>query len=118
MLWRNPFWDVERMMEDFWGDKGFPVPTRGVMMPTIDMFKENGNLVVNVDMPGVEKDDIALKLVEDCLCVSAQKKHFKEEKREGFYKSERMWKSYGRTIRLSTNDKDEYPKPLLKNDVE
>jgi HSP20 family protein len=53
-----------------------------------------------MDMPGLSKEDINLRLTEDNLFVSAEKKKIKEKKEEGFYRSERMRKSYCRSTTL------------------
>jgi HSP20 family protein len=100
MMWKNPFWRMEKDVGDFWPGKKFMEPDSDVMMPAADMFREDGSLVIKMDMPGVEKDKINVKLVGDCLCVSANKSKMKEDEGKGYYTSERVWKAYGRTIRL------------------
>lgn len=88
-------WDL---MEDF--ERMMSGRISGTLMPSLDMYRSNGNLVIEIDMPGIEKKDIDLRLTEDSLSVSADRKEKKEEKREGFYRSERSWKSYSRSAAL------------------
>jgi HSP20 family protein len=95
-----PFPDIDRMMEDFW--KVGDLSRNGIRAPAVDMFREDGNLKIEMDMPGVDKEDIIVRLIDNSLCVSARKKEVKEERKEDFYRSERAWRAYGRTIKLPT----------------
>ena len=70
-------------------------------MPLAHLFlylKEN--LVVKVELPGVEKDDVEITLDENALSIEAEKKH--EEVTEGadYYTRERHFGRYSRLIPL------------------
>lgn len=107
MIW-DPFSELERMrdridrMMDEWGGRRFEflAPEVRVRIPPMDIKKKGGNLVIEMDMPGLSKEDINLRLTENRLSVFAEKKKVKEEEKEGFYRSERMKKSYSRSTTL------------------
>jgi HSP20 family protein len=65
--------------------------------PAIEVFQKEGNLVVRAELPGVNKDDVKIQLTDDGLVIQGERKEEHEEKREGFYRSER---SYGQFYRL------------------
>ena len=44
------------------------------VLPPVDMHLENNNLVVIVDIPGFNKDDIKLTIHENILSIKAEKK--------------------------------------------
>ena len=44
------------------------------VLPPIDMYRNEDNLKVIIDIPGFNKDDIKLVLCEDILSIKAQKK--------------------------------------------
>jgi len=44
------------------------------VLPPIDMYRNENNLKVVIDIPGFSKEDIKLTLCEDILSIKAQKK--------------------------------------------
>jgi HSP20 family protein len=66
----------------------------------VDIIKRNGNLVVRADMPGLEPDDIKIKVEDDILTVSGEHEESKEEKDEDFVRRERRYGSFSRSIAL------------------
>lgn len=93
---------IDRMAENVWRS-GMP---RGINMdatmlvPCMDVSEKDGNLLIEMDMPGVSKEDINIKLTEVGLSVQANRKSEKEDKRDDYYRAERTWSSYGRTTSL------------------
>ena len=57
-------------------------------IPTADVFARDGSLVVKIDLPGVDPKDIHVKLLEDDLFVTGERKADKEVKEEGYYRKE------------------------------
>jgi HSP20 family protein len=64
--------------------------------PTIEVKEEKGNLLVTAELPGVKKEDVRVHVNGDALVVEGERKYEKEEKREGYFHTER---SYGRFYR-------------------
>jgi len=48
------------------------------VLPPIDMYRNEDNLKVVIDIPGFNKEDIKLTLCQDILSIKAQKKNEKE----------------------------------------
>lgn len=44
------------------------------VLPPVDMYRNENNLKVVIDIPGFNKEDIKLTLCEDILSIKAQKK--------------------------------------------
>lgn len=70
--------------------------------PQIDLFEKDGNIVVRADLPGVQKDQVQLRLEDDILYVSGERKDERKEEREGYFHSERSYGSFQRAIQLPT----------------
>lgn len=110
--------DMERLFEDF-GGLSFPnffrtdfAPfqmelEKGEWMPQIEVLRNNGQLMVRADLPGLTKDDVKVEITDDLLTISGERKEEKEEKREGFYHSERSYGSFYRQIPLPEGAKTE-----------
>jgi HSP20 family protein len=67
----------------------------------MESFKRNGNLVVRLDLPGVDPKEVDISVTGDVLTVKAERKERKEDKKEGEYTHEEI--AYGaleRSMRL------------------
>lgn len=68
--------------------------------PAIDVSTGDKQMVIQVDLPGVKKDDIRVSLDGDLLTVSGERKEEKETKDKDYYFSERSEGSFYRAVRL------------------
>jgi HSP20 family protein len=69
-------------------------------MPSLNMYKQNGNLVVEAEIPGFDKKDIKVDVTDGVLSISGSRKSEKEEKSEGYFLRERSSGSLSRSVRL------------------
>lgn len=93
--------EVDRLAEDFGVGRGlFSSLERrlpgGAWSPQVEMFERDGELVLRADLPGLSKDDVKVELADNAVTITGERRDEREEKREGFYSSER---SYGRFYR-------------------
>lgn len=68
--------------------------------PSIDIRESEHQLTVQVELPGVDPDDLDISVSGDVLTISGQKREESEERREGYYHSERRFGSFRRTVPL------------------
>lgn len=120
--------DMERLFEDF-GEFRFPnffnrefFPFGGEYkdfewMPQIEVLQTNGDLLVKADLPGLTKDDVKVELTDEVLTISGERKEEKEEKREGFYRTERNYGRFYRQIPLPEGVKTEQANAAFRNGV-
>ncbi len=68
--------------------------------PDIDIREQDDSYVLVVDLPGVDKDSIDIKVNPNSITISGERQIEHEEKDEsqGFYRSERSFGSFSRTI--------------------
>lgn len=86
-------------------------------LPQIEVRQNNGQLLVRADLPGLTKDDVKVEVTNDVLTLSGERKEEKEEKREGFYHSERSYGSFYRQIPLPEGTKTEDANATFRNGV-
>jgi len=86
-------------------------------VPRIEVLQNNGQLMVRADLPGLTKDDVNVELTDDVLTISGERKEEKEEKREGFYRSERSYGTFYREIPLPEGAKTEDAVATFRNGV-
>ena len=86
-------------------------------VPQIEVLQNDGQLLVRADLPGLTKDDVKVELTDDILTLSGERKEEKEEKREGFYRSERSYGSFYRELPLPEGAKTEDAAATFRNGV-
>lgn len=77
-------------------------PEGGMWEPAVDVINRKNELVVKAELPGVDKKDIKISLIENNLTIHGEVKKEEEVKREDYYCRERAFGSYSRTISLPT----------------
>jgi HSP20 family protein len=96
--------EIDRMFEDF----SFPVlpslwSERGRWMPAINLYEKENNLIVEAELPGIPKDAVKINYTDHTLTIQGETKKEEEEKKEGYYRMERCYGSFYRTVALPEN---------------
>ncbi len=68
--------------------------------PSCEISHGKDNLTIKADLPGVDKNNIVLKITHDYLDISAEKSGREIRKRKGFYGEEKKYLGYKRVIPL------------------
>jgi len=97
--------EMDRLFEDFGFGPGLITTAGrefgpGMWAPQVEMFERDGNLVVRADLPGLTKDDVNVEVNDDGLTIEGERSAEKEEKGEGFYRSERSYGKFYRRLPL------------------
>jgi len=90
--------EVNRLFDFTW-----PSPDSGLFSgwsPALDVADDKDNLVVKVELPGMKKEDINLSLHDGVLTVSGERKHEREAKEGGTFRSERYFGKFQRSVTL------------------
>jgi len=66
--------------------------------PQIETFQRGDQFVVRADLPGLRKEDINVEVTEQGITLQGERRVEHEEEREGYYRSERSYGSFYRTI--------------------
>jgi HSP20 family protein len=74
--------------------------------------------MVVADLPGVDKEDISISLLNpNTLEIACERRSDKEEKDEGYYVRERMYGSMSRTVALPHDVTEKGASATFKNGV-
>jgi HSP20 family protein len=108
--WR-PFSDFAELRHRL--DQAFRDLSDGVQhgwIPSVDLVKKEGALVLRADIPGIKPDDVKIEVEGDVLTVSGEHREEKEEKKEHYMRRERRYGSFSRSMVL--------PKGVKADDIE
>jgi HSP20 family protein len=84
----------------------------------VDVRELNDEVIVAADLPGVEKENISLQLVNPgTLQISCERTGEKEEKSEGYHLRERTYGSMQRLVVLPADVTEKDAKASFKNGV-
>ncbi|MBN1764402.1 MAG: Hsp20/alpha crystallin family protein [Sedimentisphaerales bacterium] len=103
---RNPWHDLSRLFDDF-----LPEPWSGVKnFGNLDLYEDENNFHVEVELPGCRRDNIEVSLEDNTLYLQAKRQENKEEKDKNYYVRERVQGQWSRSIQL--------PAPVAENDIQ
>jgi HSP20 family protein len=85
--------------------------------PVIEVKEKEGKLLVTAELPGLKKEDVKVHIDGDMLVVEGERKQEKEEKREGYYRSERSYGNFYRSIPLPQGAKGDQTAAQFNNGV-
>jgi HSP20 family protein len=72
----------------------------GAFSPSVDVKESDKDISVTAELPGLDDKDIDVSLSRDSLTIKGEKKEEKEEKGKDYYRMERSFGSFTRTIPL------------------
>jgi HSP20 family protein len=100
-IW-NPFSDLQddinRLLDVSLGR--FAGPGAVVWAPSLDIYEDKDALVVKADVPGLKEEDVDISIQGNTLTLRGERKQESEVKEKGFYRCERYYGSFQRTIDL------------------
>ena len=77
-----------------------PQLSDGMLKPTLDLGATDREYSITVEIPGVDEKDVRLEIANDVLTIRGEKKHQNEEKGKNYYRMERSYGSFKRTLSL------------------
>jgi HSP20 family protein len=115
----DPFRELAGFFENFADVSGKQQPAFGTFAPAVDVYEDEHNLILKLEVPGVNEEDLNVSVENNTLTVSGERKLEKEEKEENFHRIERRYGAFTRTFRLpNTVDPEKveagYDKGVLK----
>src|SRR5919206_695396 len=69
-------------------------------MPAMDLVESDDHFVLRADLPGLSEEDVKIELEDSTLTISGERKSEHEDKGEGFYRVERAFGSFSRSLTL------------------
>jgi HSP20 family protein len=91
--------EVNRLFDTFFGGR----PANGTLrrwVPPMDLVETDDHLVLRADLPGLDREDVNIEVKDGVLTVSGERKTEHEERADGFYRVERAFGGFSRSMSL------------------
>jgi len=110
---------MSRLFEAQYGSGREESLTTGAFVPAVDVYEDEHSIQLKLEVPGIDEKDLDIKVENNVLSVSGERKLEKEEREENFHRVERRYGSFTRSFTLpntvSTDDiQADYDHGVLK----
>ncbi len=116
--------EMDNLFEDFGLGRGWLAPitatadvAQGLWSPQVEMFERDNELVLRADLPGLTKNDVKVELSENGITIEGERKNEREEKGEGYYRSERSYGKFYRRLPVPEGVNPEDAKATFRDGV-
>lgn len=96
----DDFWDLTRMMEQFFEDPYERLSTRTQKTFRIDVQDLEHAYRVEAELPGIQREEVKLDYRDGILSICVNRTEEQEEKEEHYIRRERYMSSMSRTVHL------------------
>ena len=91
--------------------------TTGAFVPPVDIYEDQHGIQLKLEVPGIDEKDLDIKVENNVLTVSGERKFEKEQKEENFHRIERRYGSFTRSFTLPNTVDTENIKADYNNGV-
>lgn len=125
MTWR-PYWEtglqdfmeeVERSFEDFFGRQTRPRVGAEQWLPPADVYETATDVVVVMDLPGVDLQDIKVSVTGLVLTVEGERRREEPVEAEVYFRKERVEGEFLRMLELPTDVMNDRAKAAYRDGV-
>jgi HSP20 family protein len=113
--WFEDFWS--RPVSRFWRPDFLRLRSIALEAPALDVYDQKDDVIVKAEIPGLTKDEIEISLEGNFLTVKGEKKKEEEVKEEDYYRHERTFGAFSRTIELPVDIKTDKVNASFNNGV-
>jgi len=94
--------EVRRMFQELihqpWGGSA-PSEPNG-WQPRVDMCETSEAFIVEVELPGVQREDVRIEMQDDTLYITGERRTASEHQERNYYRMERRYGRFERQLRL------------------
>lgn len=110
--------EMDRLFDRMAGDWELPeLKPFGDWTPSLDFSESKDGYAVKVEIPGIDPKEIHVAVENGVLTIKGEKRQEKEQKDEHYYRVERSYGSFSRSVRLPGAVDGEKVSATFKNGV-
>ena len=91
---------LNRLAEEQYGGGREESLTAGAFVPPVDIYEDEHSVQLKLEVPGIDEKDLDVKVENNTLTITGERKFEKEEKEENFRRVERRYGSFTRSFTL------------------
>jgi len=91
--------------------------TQGTWVPPVDIYETGESIVLEVELPGITKEDITVEVKNNTLTLKGEKKFEREVKEENYHRVERSYGSFQRAFTLPSTVQQDKVKAKFKEGI-
>ncbi len=95
----------------------FPYVGEMLWSPDIEVRLHEGKVLVHADLPGLTKENVTVDVSDGMLTITGERKETAEKTEESYYKTERSYGRFCRSVVLPEGAKPETAKATFTNGV-
>lgn len=85
--------------------------------PPMDIYENSQGVNIDIEIPGLDKDDIKISVVHKKLFIKGEKKFKKEFQKQKYYLLERPYGTFNRVFELPDNAEIESIKAKIRDGI-
>jgi len=94
----EPFKELQKEVDRIFNDFMRPARSEYEFLPRVDAYETNDKLVLEVEVPGVKKDELKVSVEDGVLRITGEKKTEKDEKGRNYRIVERSFGKFERAF--------------------
>ena len=121
----DPFRDLRSLQDEVnrlfstnlgrgFGDEGL---SRGAWMPNVDIFENKDSIVLEAELPGMNREDFELTVENNVLTLRGERRFEKKDEADNYHRVERAYGSFARSFTLPQTVSAENAAAEYKNGV-
>jgi HSP20 family protein len=91
---------VNRLFQESAAPSGEEAFTTTSFVPPVDIYENEHNIVLKLELPGVDQKDLDIRIENNTITVRGERKFEKETKEENYHRVERRYGSFQRSFGL------------------
>lgn len=91
---------MNRLLDLAWNREPGEELQEGVWQPLVDIFENDEAVVIKAELPGVDQDDIEVKIEGTTLTLRGERKQDSEVRKENYHRIERYYGPFQRSFLL------------------
>ena len=107
----------EPEQERSWDAGSYGAGAPSMWSPHIEVCERNGKLLIQADLPGMKRDDVHVRIEDDEVIIQGERRQEQAQNESGYYRSERSYGSFYRTIPLPEGTNAESASATFKDGV-
>ncbi|HEV2861475.1 MAG TPA: Hsp20/alpha crystallin family protein [Pyrinomonadaceae bacterium] len=121
----DPFRDLRTLQDEVnrlfstnfsrsFGEEGF---TRGAWAPSVDIFENKDEIVLEAELPGMNREDFELTIENNVLTLRGERRFEKKDEADNYHRVERAYGQFSRSFTLPQTVSPEGATAEYKNGV-